>query len=134
MKYKILIFVIVLGVSSYLTYYFTNNKTISVEDREQINKMISEQQNIVIYTNEGFEPRELEIKKGETIKFINMSDRKMWVASNDHPSHNIYPEFDQKDIVVRNGEYEFIFERTGIWEYHNHLFSSHEATITVLEN
>jgi plastocyanin len=85
----------------------------------------------VVYNNEGFTPQEIRIKKGETIKFINLSDRKMWVASNNHPEHNIYPEFDQKDIALREGEYEFKFEKTGAWGYHNHLYSNHEGVVIV---
>lgn len=133
MKIKIIVISLVLIAVVGLTYFYTNNKKVSESDMELVNELTQDSLTIV-YTNEGFMPKEISIKKGQTVKFINESDRKMWVASNDHPSHLIYPEFDQKEITVRGAVYEFKFEKTGNWDFHNHLFSSHGGTIKVTEN
>jgi plastocyanin len=45
----------------------------------------------VVYSNEGYTPKELTIKKGDRVTFRNESVRETWPASAMHPSHNVYP-------------------------------------------
>lgn len=130
MNYKIIVVVIALiGVAGGI-YFFQNNKKVSEVDKKVTTELLKNELTVV-YTNEGFNPREIKVKKGETVKFINQSDRKMWVASDNHPAHDIYPEFDQKDITERGAEYKFQFDKPGTWGYHNHMFSKHVAKIIV---
>jgi hypothetical protein len=63
--------------------------------------------------------------------FKNESGKKMWVASDDHPSHLIYPEFDAKKGVETGSTYEFVFNKVGTWGYHNHLSPSSTGTVIV---
>jgi len=130
MNYKLLGVILTLVLIASGIFYFQNNKKISEEDLRKT-KELTKENLIIVYNNEGFNPKEIKIKNGDTIKFINLSDRKMWVASNDHPAHDIYPEFDQKDIALRDGEYSFKFEKKGTWGFHNHVYSSHIGTIIV---
>jgi len=130
MNYKILAVVLILVAVGSGIYYFQNNITVSPEDQRITNELIKEELTIV-YNNDGFYPQEITIRKGDTIRFINQSDRKMWVASDNHPAHDIYPEFDQKDISLRGTEYKFKFDKTGTWGFHNHMFSSHVGKIIV---
>ncbi|MDP3996810.1 MAG: hypothetical protein Q8P86_03920 [bacterium] len=95
----------------------------------------------VRYTGSQFSPKTVTIKQGQTVLFINDSDRPMWVGSDIHPTHSLYPEksdsdclgssFDQCGSGGRGTEYEFTFERTGVWGYHNHVAPGHTGTITV---
>lgn len=75
----------------------------------------------VTYTNDGFSPAELTVKAGTTVTFTNQSDAKMWVASANHPSHLLYPEFDEKMSVAKGGSYSFTFTKVGTHPYHNHI-------------
>jgi plastocyanin len=85
----------------------------------------------VTYTNDGFTPASLTIKQGDTVEFVNRSDRDFHPASNDHPDHTIYPEFDARDEIEPGGSYSFTFERAGSWGYHNHELEGHTGTIVV---
>lgn len=85
----------------------------------------------VIYTNEGFSPAELTVKAGTMVNFINQSDSPMWVASAMHPTHLLYPEFDEKASVAKGESYSFTFEKVGAHKYHNHMNAAHRGTITV---
>lgn len=95
----------------------------------------------VNYDNNGFSPQNIEITKGTTVNFINKSDIPLWVASDPHPAHTDYPEFDTPKVtgdLPRLGEdFSFTFEKTGIWKYHSHTASGdggplvHPGTITV---
>lgn len=85
----------------------------------------------VTYTNSGFSPSSLTIKQGDTVNFVNQSDRDFWPASNDHPNHTIYSDFDARDEIESGGSYSFTFERVGAWGYHNHELEGHTGTIVV---
>ena len=85
----------------------------------------------VTYNGTTFAPATLEIVKGDTVKFTNGANGTMWVASDPHPSHTNYPEFNEKSAVAKDGIYEFIFMKAGSWGYHNHSNPAVKGTIVV---
>lgn len=85
----------------------------------------------ITYTAAGFTPRNIEISAGTRVIFQNESTRPMWVASDPHPTHNLLPELDQGAPGPTGSEFEFVFNDTGAWGYHNHLIPSQKGTITV---
>jgi plastocyanin len=86
----------------------------------------------ISYSNTCFDPANRTIKLGDTIKFIdNSKTRSMWPASNDHPSHLIYPEFDPKQSIAPGGSWSFTFNKKGTWGYHDHLKPNCTGLITV---
>lgn len=97
----------------------------------------------VTYTNNGFTPKKINVSKGDTVKWVNESSRRMWVASAVHPIHTIYPEKTEADCLgssfdactgISVGQsYEFTFNEAGSWNYHNHLVASQVGTVVVVE-
>lgn len=87
--------------------------------------------NVVTYTDAGFTPKILRIKKGESVKFRNNSSLKMWVASDDHPWHTDLAGFDALRGFLAGETYIYTFNRIGSWGYHNHSQSTDTATIVV---
>ena len=99
----------------------------------------------VTYSDSGYSPAEITVKKGDTVVFINRGSKMMWTASAVHPTHKVYPSSDiakcgtpsQNGIFdackgYEQGEsWEFKFNETGTWKYHNHLQSTHTGTIMV---
>lgn len=85
----------------------------------------------VIYTDSGFSPSSIEIKKGQIVQFINKSNGGMWVASGPHPAHTAYPEFDVKKNIPSGETYEFTFDKVGEWKYHNHSKASAFGVVIV---
>lgn len=86
---------------------------------------------VVTYGSNGFSPATITIKKGQKVTFKNESGKSMWVATDDHPGHNIYPEFDAKTGIANGGTYEFIFNNIGTWGYHDHLTASKTGVVIV---
>ena len=85
---------------------------------------------IVTYTSEGsFEPEDLEIVTGDTVTWVNESAYGVWPASNIHPTHEIYPEFDPLGEIPPGDAWSFQFTRNGTWRYHNHSFASETGII-----
>jgi plastocyanin len=85
----------------------------------------------VTYSDSGFSPNPIIIKVGDTVKFVNQSSGKMWVASNPHPIHTDYPGFDERTAVSNGGSYQFTFYRLGRFEYHNHMSPVYVGVIRV---
>ena len=89
---------------------------------------------IIRMTDEGFEPKELTITEGDEVLFINNDDTDRWPASNFHPTHTIYSDFDPERGIPPGESWKFIFTKPGTWRMHDHLIPHMTGTIVVLEN
>lgn len=87
---------------------------------------------LITFTNSGFEPETVTIQQGQTVKFVNESETDFWPASNLHPSHEIYSEFDPLQAVPAGSTWQFQFERAGRWEFHDHLQPQFTGMISVI--
>jgi len=85
----------------------------------------------ITYTETGFSPTSITINAGDTIIFKNNSARGFWPASNNHPSHAIYPELDSKKTITAGESWNFTFTEVGSWKYHDHRSNNLGGTIVV---
>ena len=85
----------------------------------------------VRYTNDGFVPKNVSLKAGSMVEFVNESDRGMWVASDLHPTHERLPTFDQFRPSPKGGVYRYVFDKAGTWPYHDHMTPSDDGVIVV---
>jgi plastocyanin len=86
---------------------------------------------VVVFTDTGFHPSNLSIDPGDKVRFVNKSGGQFWPASNLHPTHTIYPDFDTKKLLPPNTEWSFSFNRSGEWKFHDHLQPRFEGKILV---
>lgn len=87
----------------------------------------------VQYSDNGFSPATITVKKGTSVTFVNNSSAPMWVASNPHPTHTDLPGFDQLSAADNGGTYSYTFQKTGSWGYHNHRSPGDTGTVVVTE-
>lgn len=87
----------------------------------------------VTITENGYGPAKLTVKNGTRVTFKNTSEELRWPASNIHPTHLVYPEFDPKKPVGKGQEWQFTFTKAGVWHFHDHLFPYLTGTITVTD-
>lgn len=87
----------------------------------------------VSYTDVGFSPKSITVKKGTQVSFTNQSKKSMWVASAVHPTHQLLPGFDQLKSVGVGGSYQYTFIKAGTWKYHNHKVPEDVGTVIVTE-
>lgn len=109
MNRRLNIVLILLAISAILVgFYFwhKNNSRVSVT---------------VIVTDNGFEPETIQIEKGTEVVFKNSGTQPHWPASDFHPTHGIYPEFDPQKPVSPGQSWVFRFNKKGSWNYHDHL-------------
>lgn len=89
---------------------------------------------IITYSTDGFSPNTITVKKGGTVIFQNKTGKPASIASGPHPTHTVYPEFDQYKTDQRGkDEFRFVFEKVGSWGYHDHLNANMTGTIVVTE-
>jgi hypothetical protein len=86
---------------------------------------------LVILKESGFEPKELTIQKGDIVQFKTEISDSFWPASDIHPTHGIYPEFDPQEPIEPSQTWSFRFNKEGSWKFHDHLQPVFRGIITV---
>lgn len=66
-------------------------------------------------------PAEINIDLGEEVTFQNTGSEDIWPASDFHPTHTIYSQFDPQQPVKPGKSWKFKFERVGNFKFHDHL-------------
>lgn len=86
-------------------------------------------------TPSGFSPKELTVKKGSEVIFVNKDTVPHWPASGPHPAHTCYPGFDAKSPVAPGASYSHVFDLAKTCGFHDHInFSTYGyGSITVTE-
>lgn len=64
---------------------------------------------------------ELNIKRGDTVVFVNNDSILWWPASGVHPIHQICPGFDSLRGLGKDESYSFTFNNVGTCPFHDHL-------------
>ena len=99
----------------------------------------------VEYTASGFVPETLNIHQGDTVTFVNRVTSLTWPASDNHPTHTVYPGsgiqkcntpekstiFDACEPLGQGESYSFTFNSVGTWNYHDHRHPNDKGTIIV---
>src|SRR5947207_2542475 len=76
---------------------------------------------VIEMTKEGFEPQSVTVDENQTIIFYNRDTVSRYPASNPHPTHDLYPEFDPKKPILPGDSWPFRPKKIGTWKYHDHL-------------
>ena len=88
---------------------------------------------IIEMTSSGFNPSEVTIDENSSVIFLNKDSESRWPASNTHPTHELYPEFDPRKPIAPGESWAFKPKNIGDWKYHDHLFPHMRGVITVIE-
>lgn len=120
--------VVVIAGAVFMSATSGNNKPQKTPDSQPEGPIVTE----VRMTEDSYEPAKFTIKSGQAVRFVNASKSKqLWPASNIHPSHDLYPEFDVKRGMMPGEQWVFTFRRPGNWRMHDHLYPFIKGTITV---
>lgn len=87
----------------------------------------------VLYTSAGFIPSTIEIPPNSRVAFRNISDISLWVASDPHPAHTDYPQFDATAAGSLKEVNIFEFKNAGTFGFHNHEKSIDRGTVRVID-
>ncbi len=79
----------------------------------------------------GYFPYKIEIALGTEVTFKNLTRQYMWPASDLHPTHDAYQEFDPQGAIDPYAEWSFTFDQRGVWSYHDHVAAQLTGRIAV---
>ncbi len=143
----VLIYLVIGGVIYGLVYYFVFAKkggynsmnTPQQQNTQQANptvqpstgSMQNKNTTSVEYNGNGFNPKSITVKVGDTVTWTDKDTDQVWVASNPHPTHTDYPGFDALKGISTGETYSFTFTKVGTWGYHNHLKPSEKGEVVV---
>ncbi len=85
----------------------------------------------ITITSTGFEPQTLTVDQNTTLTFLNKDTVDHWPASDFHPTHDIYPEFDPQKPIKPSEFWIFKPQKIGTFKYHDHLFPHQRATLII---
>ncbi len=87
---------------------------------------------VVNFDGVSFSPANVNVKVGQKVIFKNNSNKDgMWIASDPHPLHNLYPELDSKMVIDTTKTYEFTASKVGSWGYHDHIQPSITGVLVI---
>ncbi len=139
MKKNIFLFPLVIGILLIVFVIILSNRKQAIPQQEA--KELSSQvetksdvvssKNTITYKDGVYSPSSITIHQGEILVFLNKSGKAMWPASNIHPTHDIYPAFDPRRPLATDEQWSFVFDKKGIWQYHDHLFPSVRGIVIV---
>lgn len=84
-------------------------------------------------TEDGFVPDEIKITKGTKVTFKNSDKFYHWPASDLHPSHSQYSDFDPRRTIEPGESWSFVFDKVGEWGMHDHISPYMIGKIHVVE-
>lgn len=133
MKIKPVIYLGIIAVVLLGLFFVFQSKT-----QQQVQNTQKSQQTIVatvtiVMKPDAFEPNSLTVQKNTKVIFKNEDSKPHWPASDVHPIHSIYPEFDPRQGIESGKEWSFIFDKVGNWRFHDHLSPSLRGEIKVVE-
>ncbi len=84
----------------------------------------------ITVTQEGYSPKEVTVKQGTKLQWVNQSGALVTVHSDPHPMHTSYPLLNLGRLE-QGKSVELIFDKAGTYTYHNHLNAGQGGTIIV---
>lgn len=86
----------------------------------------------ITFTNDGFTPSRLTVKKGATITVRNEATAPVQFSSDSHPTHSDNPEMNLTTLT--NGQSaSFTANEVGEWGFHDHVDHSKTGMLIVVE-
>ncbi len=135
---KILLLIVVLIVALG-AFTFLGNKKMSpttkpesMKSQETTKPVVTQPSNPVVnvvLTNTGFLPKNITLKAGTKVIWVNKSGKTATVSSDDHPTHRLYPFLNLGEFAD-GSSVQVVVEKAGKYSYHNHLNASETGIIT----
>lgn len=91
----------------------------------------SVEEKVISITADSFSPKQLKIKAGETVTWMNNDSEDHQVNSAPHPSHTDYPPLNTIGLLKAGEKKSLMFPDKGTYKFHDHLNPSLFGSIVV---
>lgn len=88
-------------------------------------------ENLVEVQSLGFSPKDITVKVGESVTWINQDTESHQVNSAVHPTHLLYPPLNTVGLLNPGEKKSLSFPKVGTYKYHDHLNPSLTGSVTV---
>lgn len=89
------------------------------------------EKNVVTIQSSGFLPKNITIKVGGSVTWVNQDTVNHQVRSAVHPTHLLYPPLNTIALLKPGEEQSLTFPQAGTYKYHDHLNPSLTGSVTV---
>ena len=94
---------------------------------------------LISYTERGFEPTKVTLKKGQSVRFANNSGEELWIAAASTAGSPPYPgmsdcggsTLDSCKTLQPLEFWEFTFSQSGTWHFRNNLNKERVGSVTI---
>lgn len=87
---------------------------------------------VIMFTENGFSPEELEVSEGTRVTVRNESTQRVQFSSDDHPTHRLNIGMNLRTLSPGESD-SFIAEPVGTHGFHDHIDDSFIGTLIVTE-
>lgn len=98
---------------------------------EEATEAAEVEENVVKITSSGFSPKDITIKIGESVTWMNEDSESHQVNSAVHPTHQLYPPLNTVGLLKQGAKKSLSFPEAGTYKYHDHLNPSLTGSVTV---
>ena len=123
MAVRFVVLSVIIGASILFARYHDSNRPTDWTGKSEVN---------IKLTAKGFVPKIVYITKGTKVTFSTVLDESFWPASNVHPFHTVYPEFDSRTPIPSGSTWSFVFDKDGRWTYHDHITATMSGVVIVV--
>jgi len=109
-----------------------NSSQSDVDDPDQTVSSEETVATTITFTNEGFMPSTVTVKKGTTVTVKNESNQRVQFSSDDHPTHRLNTEMNL-DVLEPGESASFTAETVGTHGFHDHIDDSKTGTLVVTD-
>lgn len=89
------------------------------------------EKNAVNIESSGFLPKDITIRTGESVTWVNIDTVNHQVKSAVHPAHLLYPPLNTVDLLKTGEKKSLAFPQAGTYKYHDHLNPTLTGSVTV---
>ena len=92
---------------------------------------MSKNETSVKISSDGFFPKSITIKVGDTVTWMNKDTADHQVSSDPHPTHTLFPILNKIGLIKAGDKKSLQFTTAGTFTYHDHLNPSLTGSVTV---
>ena len=126
-------YILVIFISIFFVGCTTSNDAGTSENSPKPTPITQSGEVVIEMTSDGYFPDEIKITKGTKVTFKNSDTFYHWPASDLHPSHNQYADFDPRKTIEPGESWSFVFDKVGEWGMHDHISPYMIGKIFVVE-
>lgn len=128
----IIALIVVFGAFTFLANNRTDQKQNSTptENNAPLQTRPKEEIVTITLTDTGFTPKDITIKAGTRVIWLNKGEKAATVSSSDHPTHRLYPFLNLGEFAT-GASVQVVFDKAGTYMYHDHYNTTSTGTVTV---